>query len=304
MSRTPLQLREGIPLQDEYDTLLRAAVFNDMEAFSEAFLERNRGVLAGYMARWGAENPFHSWSRQWEYPYIFGKVAELVRARPGARILDAGSGATFLPFYLRRCFEGTTVACCDTDHSLTDVFSSLNHNMNDDIEFSTADIRTLPYDDRSFDLVYCVSVLEHTDSYEDILDELSRVSNGGRLAITFDVSLDGTRDVRMEDLDRLLNVLAVAFEKGPDLHRSVKLQLSNPAIVTTHTVNPDLLPWRGPPLLHRLKSSLANKRLVQWPPLLTVCCLSGGRLPSASRTMAPSSPREIQACPTGRSDAP
>ena len=137
--------------------------------------------------------------------------------------------------------------------SLTEVFSSLNHNMNGDIEFSTADIRMLPYDDRSFDLVYCVSVLEHTDSYEDILDELSRVSNGGRLAITFDVSLDGTRDVRMEDLDRLLKVLAVAFEKGPDFHRTVKLQLSNPAIVTTHTVDPDLLPRRGPPLLHRLK---------------------------------------------------
>ncbi len=269
-------------MQGEYDALLRSAAFNDMARFSEAFLARNRGVLAGYIARWGAENPLRSWSRQWEYPYVFGKIAEVVRNRPHARILDAGSGATFLPFYLRHCFEGTTVACCDTDDTLTDVFSSLNRSMNGDIEFSAADIRALPYDDRSFDLVYCVSVLEHTDSYGEILDELLRVSNAGQVAITFDVSLDGTRDMRMESLDRLLKVLEVALDAGLDLHRTVKSQLSNPAIVTTHSVHPDLLPWRGPPLLHRLKSSLANRRLVGWPPVLTFCCLSGSRRLSAS----------------------
>lgn len=282
MSRTTLRLRDGIPFQDEYDALLRSAAFRDMAVFSKAFLERNRGVLGDYIAKWGAENPLISWSRQWEYPFVFAQVAEVVRTHPHARILDAGSGATFLPFYLRHCFRGTTVACCDTDDTLTDVFSSLNRNMNGDIDFSVADIRALPYDDQSFDLVYCVSVLEHTDSYGDILDELRRVSKRGRLAITFDISLDGTRDMRMEHLDRLLKMLAVAFDKCPDLHAAVMSQLSNPAIVTTHTVNPHLLPWRGPPLLHRIKSSLANRRLVGWPPVLTFCCLSGSRCPSNS----------------------
>lgn len=262
---------------DECDAVLQSAAFLEMDTFSRDFLEMNRGVLAGYNAKWGADNPLHSWSRQWEYPYVFGKVAEAVRARPRARILDAGSGATFMPFYLRRCFEGTTVACCDTDDTLTDVFASLNGNMNGDVEFSAADIRELPYRDRSFDLVYCVSVLEHTDSYEDILKEFSRVSKGGGMAITFDVGLDGTRDMRLADLDRLLRALETVFDRGPDLGRTVKRQLSNPDILTTRAVNPDLLPWRGPPLLHRLKSSVANRRLVPWPPLLTVCCLSGGR---------------------------
>ena len=283
MSRTVPQLRDGIPLQGEYDALLRSPDFKDMAAFSRGFLERNRRVLARYIAKWGADNPLISWSRQWEYPYVFARIAEVVRARPRARILDAGSGATFLPFYIRNRFAGTTVDCCDADDTLTNVFSSLNRNMNDDIDFSAADIRALPYDDQSFDLVYCVSVLEHTHSYGDILGELLRVSKGGRVALTFDVSLDGTRDMRIENLDRLLKLLAVAFDNGPELHRTVMSQLSNPAIVTTHTVRPDLLPWRGPPLLHRLKSSLANRRLVGWPPVLTFCCLSGGRRPPASK---------------------
>ena len=277
----PLRLRDGIPLRSEYAAVLESGDFEDMREFSESFVERNRTVLGSYIARWGAENPLRSWSRQWEYPYVFGQVAEMVRDRPRARILDAGSGATFMPFHLASRFEGTTISCCDTDGSLADVFASLNRNMDHDIEFTTADIRALPYDDGSFDLVYCVSVLEHTDGYEDILREFARVSNGGRVAITFDISLDGTRDMRMEDLDEMLKALPAVFDTDSDLGRTVKSQLSSPDIVTTRTVSGDLLPWRGPPILHRLKSSLANRRLVRWPPLLTVCCLSGRPLPGA-----------------------
>lgn len=101
------------------------------------------------------------------------------------------------------------------------------------------------------------------------------------MAITFDISLDGTRDMRMEDLDEMLKALPAVFDTDSDLGRTVKSQLSSPDIVTTRTVSGDLLPWRGPPILHRLKSSLANRRLVRWPPLLTVCCLSGSPLPGA-----------------------
>lgn len=278
-TRHPPPLRDGVPLKREYDNLVRSAVFEEMEAFSQAFLERNRNVLRRYIGKWGAENPFRAWSRQWEYPYVFSKVAKVVRDRPQAKILDAGSGATFFPFYLRHCFPGTTVACCDSDPALKDVFSQLNQTMRRDIDFSTADIRTLPYDDRSFDLVYCVSVLEHTDRYEEIVHELQRVSSGGEVVITFDVCLDGTRDVRLEHLDGLLEVLAAAFGRDQsEVVREVRSQLSNPAIVTTCTVNPNLLPWRGPPFLHRLKSSLVNRRLVHWPPSLAVCCLSGDPL--------------------------
>ena len=278
-----LPIRDGIPFSNEYEAVLRSGAFKEMEAFSEAFLERNRDALTGYYRKWGAENPLRSWSRQWEYPYVFRKVAEVVATRPRARILDAGSGATFLPYHIQDHFEGTSVSCCDNDPSLEQVFSSLNDNMNSNVEFSVADIRTLPYDDRSFDLVYCVSVLEHTDSYEEILVEFSRVlraserARGGEIAITFDVSLDGTRQMPVRDVMNLLNAFAVTFGKDPGFTHAVKSQLSDPAILTTHTAgeaNPDLLPWRGPALLHRIKSSLANRRLVGWPPLLTVCCVS------------------------------
>lgn len=273
-------LPDGIPRKDAYDTLLQSAAFRRMDSFSEDFLTRSRHVLSRYMAKWGVENPLRSWSRQWEYPYVWGRVAEAAGLDPGLRILDAGSGATFLPFYIKHCFEETTVACCDSDRTLPDCFSAINGIMNSDVDFSVADIRTLPYEDGSFDLICCVSVLEHTRDYDDVLTELVRVlDEGGRLVITFDVSLDGTRDMRVHDLEKLLNTFCKRFrtgecERSPPGH-SVVRQLSDPAILTTHAVNRELLSWRGPALLHRLKSSLANRRIVGWPPLLTVCCMTG-----------------------------
>ena len=44
MTHSPFPLRDEIPLQREYDTLVRPAVFRDLEAFSQAFLERCNGV--------------------------------------------------------------------------------------------------------------------------------------------------------------------------------------------------------------------------------------------------------------------
>ena len=177
-------LPDGIPSREECDALRRSSAFGRMAAFSEAFLTRNRSALAPYVARWGAENPLHSWSRQWEYPWIVGKVADLAAARPGRRIrvLDAGSGATFLPFYISACFEQATVDCCDQDQALTDMFRAINQNMDADIDFSVADLRELPYEDRSFDLVCCVAVLEHTKDHRRILAELERVLEPGGAA--------------------------------------------------------------------------------------------------------------------------
>lgn len=61
----PLELRDGVPLRREYDNLVRSAIFEHTDAFSQAFLERDRHVLRRYIGKWGAENPLRAWSRQW-----------------------------------------------------------------------------------------------------------------------------------------------------------------------------------------------------------------------------------------------
>lgn len=256
-------LKDGVPLWDECDALLRSPAFHRMDAFATLFAETNQQALRGYSTRW-TSNPLSNWSRRWEYPYIAAQVARLARRKPRARILDAGSGATFLPWYLQRKY-GVDVSCCDTDHSLPRVFTSVNSTMGTAIGFRVADVRDLPYPDDSFDMACCVSVLEHTDDQEQVVRELSRVS-GGRVALTFDISLDDTRHMKRGDFRRLLRLAGA----GPE----IESRLQNPLILTAGSADPALLPWKGPAFIHRLKASVAARRLVPWPPLLTVCCLT------------------------------
>jgi SAM-dependent methyltransferase len=52
-----------------------------------------------------------------------------------------------------------------------------------DAEFVTFDGRTLPFDDASFELVYCKQVLEHVERPHELLGEVARVLEpGGWLA--------------------------------------------------------------------------------------------------------------------------
>jgi 2-polyprenyl-3-methyl-5-hydroxy-6-metoxy-1,4-benzoquinol methylase len=46
------------------------------------------------------------------------------------------------------------------------------------VDASTASVYELPFDDRSFDLVLCLEVMEHLGRPADALRELSRVSRG------------------------------------------------------------------------------------------------------------------------------
>ena len=64
------------------------------------------------------------------------------------------------------------------------------------VEFVGADLRKLPQPGNHFDIIYCLSVLEHTRGYPEILLELRRVLRpGGTLVVTFDLSLDGDSDI-------------------------------------------------------------------------------------------------------------
>jgi len=91
-------LPSGIPTLAEYDARLRTPFFATIRSAASAFLEENADVLAPYRRRW-VSDPLHQWSRQWEYPYAWERVASLARGqRERLRVLDAGSGITFFPY--------------------------------------------------------------------------------------------------------------------------------------------------------------------------------------------------------------
>jgi SAM-dependent methyltransferase len=267
-------LSAGVPSLNAYRQLLGTTDFAQMAAFSDAFLARHHAVLGYYRLRWGVD-PLRTWSRQWEYPFVYQEVQAAQAASGGGplKVLDAGSGVTFLPWLLQQHLQAE-MHCCDSDPQLESIYQQLNAAASKPVQFQVADLRRLPYADHSMDVIYCISVLEHTQEYPQIVKEFARLLKpGGRLIVTFDVSLDGLHDISVPQGQLLLEELSRTLVAS-GVHQ-LEPQLSGNALTTRacETFDPKLLPWKFP-ILSRVKASLRKKRWVSWPPQLAVYCLT------------------------------
>jgi len=270
-------LPDGIPSIRDYDAVLESDLFKAMEQYSNRFLLDNKIVLKKYARKWVAD-PLHQWSRQWEYPFVYGKVQQMAKHEPQLRILDAGSGLTFFSYFLSEQFNQASVHCCDYDKALLESYRKINEGKRKTVEFSPADLRDLSYEPASFDMIYCISVLEHTDDYEKIIDNFYNILKpGGILVVTFDVSLDRTRRIDVDQATVLLNSLTNRFDKNSAVSTNVPADVLKPGIFTTRSaqaLDPELLPWQAPAVLYHIYSFLTTRRFGLWPPTLTVFCLS------------------------------
>jgi SAM-dependent methyltransferase len=268
--------KNGIPSQEEYYNLIHTPLFQVMESFSDDFLIKFDFLK--YKYKW-VKDPFHQWSRQWEYPYVFTSIKNYLRAHKvsAPKILDAGSGITFFPYYLSNEIEDATIACCDYDRELLPFFNLINKGRSHtrQVEFHYADLHILPFEDSLFDVVYTISVLEHTKDYASIISEFARVLKpGGTLIITFDIALDGVSDVAYHDAEWILAALSREFNLTT-VRRPIKEQIIERGLFTTDyakKLNEKLLPWQYP-LLSLIKSSAISRRIPRrLSKCLTVYC--------------------------------
>lgn len=269
-------LADGIPTSRLYMEVLESELFREMEAFSDEFLSDSRRFLQGYMKKW-VNDPLHQWSRQWEYPFVYKKLKQFSDAGEKFDVLDAGAGIGFFPYYIDKQFPSANIYCCDYEPLLPAIYEQLNARHHARVEFLNNDLKALSYGAESFDVVYCISVLEHTDNYPLIIDEFYRVLKpGGMLVVTFDISLDGARDISIDRASVLLGLLEARFEGASGHIETLNSHLSGPDVFTTLTardMNPGLLPWKGSSFLHRLKAFAKSGKIGAWPPPLTVFCL-------------------------------
>lgn len=242
------KFKYGVPTKSDYNQLLSTDLFNKIQQYSDEFLKEADSELEYYNKKWVLD-PLHQWSRQYEYPYVFSDIAGTLPEKK-MTILDAGSGMTFFPFYLKKTFPEIEVFCCDYDENLGQLYLNISKKLDIEISFNNADIRKLPYAANTFDIVYCISVLEHTDNFELVLDELQRVTKpGGKLILTFDIALDNFSDISIDKAEKLLKNIKERFsaEASP-------IDLSNAENITTNDFkNTDLLPWK-----YNVKQSIKN----------------------------------------------
>jgi SAM-dependent methyltransferase len=260
---TPL-LDAGIPGTDDYEQLVQTSLFRDMETFSNDFLRKNMYLQDHY--KW-VKDPLHQWSRQWEYPYVYQSIKEYMDTRhdPYSRVkvLDAGSGITFFPYYMEQTIQGLDITCCDSDGSLISLYDRVTRSASAEpkVKFIETDMHALPFGDESVDVIYCISVLEHTRSYSRILDEFHRILvPGGWLVLTFDVGLDGVSEIAPEPARHLLGEVARRFSSRRD---SPEIEINAEGILTSNHIIQrynHLSPWRFPKLA-LIKAALRAKRI-------------------------------------------
>jgi SAM-dependent methyltransferase len=207
----------------------------EMEAFIAKFIVRTRPLFTDQLAYTG--DRLDNWSRRWEFPYCWWNL----RQGPMERVLDAGSGFSFFSYLLAGA--GASVSAADIDPKLSAIYEKANEVTGRFVDYRVSPIEELVWPDQTFDAVACVSVLEHAPRRFDAIDEFARVLRpGGRLVITWDISLTRDSDVKWEDACILLDRLQDRFEPVHelDLHRPTDLLTTDRMLANEKW----RLPWR------------------------------------------------------------
>jgi len=269
------EIISGIPSVANIEAIQSLEVYDRLKKYSSDYLHNNRGNLEGY--RW-IKDAFNQWSRIYEYPYCYAAIKRNVK--PGGRILDAGSGITFFPFFLDSEYS---VSCVDQDDYISK-YEKINATQHTHVAFKQSHLTGIPYENASFDAIYCVSVLEHTREYGYIINEFLRLLRpDGRLVITFDISLDGSSQgldsKAAQDLIRLIGEKMCLDYTPAELISDLK----KPALYTSSYVKNSgrhhLLPWARPTLKGVVKKILLGKKDVPFSNM-TFCNITAQKVVS------------------------
>jgi SAM-dependent methyltransferase len=205
--------RSGLAALSDLDSPEWLEVFGTLEKEQNDFLAKESQFRSPDYT-W-PRDPLHTWSRLWEYPYAFYHLKRLRQSLPDrARVVDFGSGLTFLPFSVGRL--GFHVTCVDVDPAAVRSVESAARCIDaapGKVDAVLAGPEGAPLDDGIAELVYCISVLEHAGNPVRELAEIARILRpGGTLILTIDLDLQGNLALGVEARANLLRAVNAMFE--------------------------------------------------------------------------------------------
>ncbi len=186
-----------------------------LEQDQAVFLEKQSlFISADYI--W-PRDPLHTWSRVWEYPYVYHHLEQWRKLLSPERVpivVDFGSGVTFFPFSVARL--NCRVLCTDIDRACQESLEAAVGHISahpGNVEFRLSSPDRLPLDDNLADCLYCISVLEHIADLEQAVAEVARVLRpGGFFVLTFDLDLRGEYEMSPQRYRKLLTTLGRFFD--------------------------------------------------------------------------------------------
>lgn len=171
------------------------------------------------VARSGGLTEYITYSRIWEYPWIWFRLRDFPRS---TRILDVGSERSPFPWYLR--MQGFDVIVSDVTEEHWDLWKEASRRIGVSPRLRILDSQDLALATASVDVYESVSILEHVPNKQAAIEEAARVLKpGGLLLMTFDVCEPDMgmtfpewngRAVTMGEFDGLI-AGSPWFEKGP-----------------------------------------------------------------------------------------
>ncbi|MFC1915489.1 class I SAM-dependent methyltransferase [Chloroflexota bacterium] len=124
-------------------------------------------------------------------------MAERLKIKPGARILDVGTGTgVFLPFLLSEIGSNGQIVALDIAEEMLSKARAKGFNGN--IDYLNADVTNVPLPDETFDNVVCYSSFPHFQDKSKALGEINRVTkSGGRLLICHTSNRDSINQLHL-----------------------------------------------------------------------------------------------------------
>lgn len=263
----------GIPTLSAWQEFTTTPVYQELARSSQDFTQERYADFKEYH-RFGVRDAFTLFGRDWEYAFVWHHLQKKARENPQSfRVLDAGCGFSFFPFHVAKALPQAQVIGVDMDPTLPKYYGEKGAGKP---EIMLTDIRKLPFPDKSFDAIYCISVLEHTTQYPVIADEFHRLLKpGGLMIITFDISLDGLMDLSQEAAKEFLATLIGKFSSLTEKTDFLKALTNQNGLLTTKFMKNharDRLPWTFP-MLSALKASWQKKKF-GLSINSTFCCLA------------------------------
>jgi len=156
--------------------------------------------------RWPASVAYSVLSRSGVFRQHYGRVAqEAARRVQSGRVLDVGTGPGWLLVALRQHIPGAELVGADISAAMVReaVRNLASAGCAERVEVRCADAASLPFAERSFDLVLSTGSLHHWRDRVAGLDEVWRVLKPGGCALVYDVVRHLPREVRRGLRERL-----------------------------------------------------------------------------------------------------
>jgi SAM-dependent methyltransferase len=207
--------RSGLAALSDFHSAEWLERFRSLGREQDEFLAKDSAFRSPHYT-W-PRDPLHTWSRVWEYPYVFHHLKRLRKSLPErARVIDFGSGVTFFPFSVSRL--GFHVTCVDVDPDTVQSVGRAAQCVDaapGAVDAVLAAPAGVALDDAAAEVVYCISVLEHVDEPVRELSEIARILRpGGTLILTIDLDLQGKLALGVEARARFLRAINGLFEWG------------------------------------------------------------------------------------------